>query len=1170
MLSWRQRKDRAGTKMRLQARSWRSTTSALLPVATAALAIGICIADILTGVEVALAVLYLAVVLMAARFCRPPGVVLFAAGCIGLTVLSYFLSGETAINSAISIAAIGLITFLVLQNQSAEATLREQASLLDLTHDSIVARRFDDDVIIYWSRGAAELYGWDRAEAVGRVGSDLRKTAVPLPLDQIKAELLRVGRWEGELVNNKRDGTPVLVTSRWSLQRDRHGEPAIIVVTSNDITERKRAEQALQESEEQWREVFEHNPVMYFIVSPTGTVLSVNGFGAAQLGYTAAELIGQSVLNVFFQEDRELVKNHVATCLRELGGSHSWEIRKARKDGSVLWVRENAKAVRRSGNDLIVLIACEDITERKRDEQRRAAQHAVTRVLAEADSLDDAAPNILRTIGENLEWDWGALWSFDREREQAGAPLRCACLWHVPDIETAEFATVSRERTYVPGEGRIGQVWRSAKPIWMVDATTEPEFLRAPAAAKVGLHGAVMFPILLDAKALGVVEFFSRPPREPDAEQLATLSAIGSQIGQFITRRRAEAALRASEERWRRLFETSAAGMALVWLDGVFTAANPALQRMLGRTEEEIVGRNVLELNHEDERAATAEFYAKIRSGLLTERQVEKKFLKKDGSSVWLNITTTLVPATETASPFLQSVYMDITERVRFEAALRASEERWRAVFETAAVGIATLDLDLRYMTANAAYQQTTGYTEDELRYLTAHQITHEDDLIPTREVIDEIAASPQHRRRIEKRYRRKDGEIVWADVNNFMVPATDSTPAFLGAMIVDITDHKRAEAALRASEERWRAMFEIAPVGIATLDFERRRYLTANESFQRMTGYTEVELRNLTTLEITHEDDRAAMQERINSGTVGVLQRKRYRRKDGEVIWADVTSFVVPATDSTPAFRGAVIVNISDRKRAEAALEQAQADLARLNRVMLLGEMTASIAHEVNQPIAAVITNANAGLRWLDAKRPDLDEVRQGLGRIVRDGTRAGEVIGRIREHVKKMPPHRDLLDINEAIREVVALTQAETQRNAVRLQSRLVDDLPLVSADRVQLHQVMINLIINAIEAMADAGDGPRELTIVSGIDDANDVVVEVQDTGPGLDPEKLDRLFQSFFTTKPDGIGMGLAISRSIAEAHGGRLSAEPNNPRGAVFRFTLPAEETLSGSQGPSYP
>jgi PAS domain S-box-containing protein len=256
--------------------------------------------------------------------------------------------------------------------------------------------------------------------------------------------------------------------------------------------------------------------------------------------------------------------------------------------------------------------------------------------------------------------------------------------------------------------------------------------------------------------------------------------------------------------------------------------------------------------------------------------------------------------------------------------------------------------------------------------------------------------------------------------------------------------------------------------------DFEQRRYLTANESFQRMTGYSEDELRQLTPLDVTHEDDREETRRRMDSGSMGVVQRKRYRRKDDEVIWADVTAFEIPATENTPAFFGGIMVDMTDRKRAEEALQQAQADLARHNRVMTPEEMAASIAHEVNQPIAAVITNANAGLRWLGAPQPDLDEVREGLGRIAHAGTRAGEVIGRIRALVKKVPPRRNNLDINHAIREVIALTQTEMQRNGVSWQSQLANDLPVVSADRVQLQQVTINLIVNATEAMAGVTSG------------------------------------------------------------------------------------------------
>lgn len=253
---------------------------------------------------------------------------------------------------------------------------------------------------------------------------------------------------------------------------------------------------------------------------------------------------------------------------------------------------------------------------------------------------------------------------------------------------------------------------------------------------------------------------------------------------------------------------------------------------------------------------------------------------------------------------------------------------------------------------------------------------------------------------------------------------------------------------------------------------------------------------------------------------------------------------------------------------QAEEALQQAQANLERLNRVMLLGEMTASIAHEVKQPIAAIVANAGAAVRWLKAQPPNIDKAQQSLASIVRDGNRASEIINRIRALFRKLPVRRDRLDINEAIREVIALNEGNLQRNRIKLETSLASGLPLVRADRIQLQQLILNLIVNAIEAMSEAGDRPRELAVVSGGGGSNDVLVEVRDSGPGLDPASLDRLFDSFYTTKPEGTGMGLAISRSIVEAHGGRLWAAGNGPHGAVFRFTLPVEVEASADPVPS--
>jgi len=229
------------------------------------------------------------------------------------------------------------------------------------------------------------------------------------------------------------------------------------------------------------------------------------------------------------------------------------------------------------------------------------------------------------------------------------------------------------------------------------------------------------------------------------------------------------------------------------------------------------------------------------------------------------------------------------------------------------------------------------------------------------------------------------------------------------------------------------------------------------------------------------------------------------------------------------------------------------------------MGQLTASIAHEVNQPIAATVANAQAGLRWLGAEPPNLDEVRQAFSRIVRDGDRAGAVVGRIRALIKGAPPRDERVEINAAIRDVIEITHGEATKNGVLVQTDLVEGLPLVQGDRVELQQVILNLILNAVEAMREMSEGSRELLITTGKTESGDVLVAVRDSGPGLEPAALENLFKAFHTTKPNGLGLGLSICRSIIESHGGRLWASASAPRGAVFQFTLPVHSDYASPQ-----
>ena len=300
-------------------------------------------------------------------------------------------------------------------------------------------------------------------------------------------------------------------------------------------------------------------------------------------------------------------------------------------------------------------------------------------------------------------------------------------------------------------------------------------------------------------------------------------------------------------------------------------------------------------------------------------------------------------------------------------------------------------------------------------------------------------------------------------------------------------------------------------------------------------------------------ETERLLLQVAANQTAIG-LQEARLMSEQRRVS-EELDQRVAERTRQLTAVNEELRKENIERELAEEALRQAQAELAHVTRVTTLGEMTAAIAHEINQPLTAVVNNAGACLRWLAGQAPNLEEARQSAALIIEDGHRAGEIISRVRALAKKAPPQKDWLDINETILEVIALARSQVQGNRVSIETQLADDVPLILGDRIQLQQVILNLIINAIEAMSGVNEGPRELLVGSGKDESQSVLVTVRDSGPGLDPESVDRLFTAFYTTKPQGMGMGLAISRSIIEAHSGRLWAAPNDGQGATFQFTL---------------
>ena len=565
----------------------------------------------------------------------------------------------------------------------------------------------------------------------------------------------------------------------------------------------------------------------------------------------------------------------------------------------------------------------------------------------------------------------------------------------------------------------------------------------------------------------------------------------------------------------------------------------------------------VLARVHPEDRALTQQT---IERASQEEKDFEHEYrlLMPDGSVKYLHIMAHAL-RDESGSIEFVGAAMDVTAAKQAEERLRQSEAELRQLIDVIPQHVVVLEVDGSFLYVNQVALEYSGLTlEDSLAKDVLAKIFHPDDQERVvRERQQAIARGVPWD--AEVRIRGKDGEYRW-----FMIrlnPLRDEQGRIYRwyGTRTDIEDRKRAEERVRQSEAELRQLIDAIPQQVFVFDANWNP-LFANQREREYTGLTLEEAHSKDAIaRIFHPDDLKILEglrQGMLSENVPSEIEARIRGKEGQYRWFLIRDN--PLRDE----QGRVLrwygtrTDIEERKQAEEALRRAQTELAHVARIMTMGELAASIAHEVNQPLSGVVVNGNACLRWLAGDSPNLEEAREAVRRIVRDGKRAGEVIARIRALATKTAIAKERLDMNEAIREVMALAGDELRKNGVAVRTEFAPDLLPVLGDRVQLQQVVLNLVMNGIEAMSSVQERPRGLSVRTQNDDADQVRVTVQDSGIGLDPQSMERIFDAFYTTKHGGMGMGLSISRSIIQNHGGKLWAVVNDGPGMSVQFTIP--------------
>ena len=902
-------------------------------------------------------------------------------------------------------------------------------------------------------------------------------------------------------------------TYRWFLMRavplrDELGNVVKWYGTSTDIEDRKQAEDTVRRSEERLRLVIDTTPAMLHSARPDGYVDFFNKRWLDYVGVSLEDIRGWGWTNVMHPDDVEGVvgkwRSSVAT-----GRPFEAEARLRRADGEYrLMILRKVPLRDEAGSIVKWYGSATDIEDRRRAEQElRQAEEHIRAIL-------EYSPNwifLKDTEGRYLLVNKEIERAFGISQEQIKGKTDSEIF---PHEQAAEFR---------------------ANDLKVLRAGHTIEFEEIV--------------LLEDGPHTSIVHKF------PLFDTHGNIYATGGVATDITERKRDEEARRYSEEQYRTVVETATDAVVSIGEDSKVLFVNPATTKIFGYDTSELIGRPLMMLMPESLRKLhEAGFRRYLATGErhLNWQGAEVTGLRKNGQEfpVEVSFGEMISNGRKVFTGFIR----DMSEKKRAENELRKQKEVFQKIFENIPVTISFVGQDGHIELVNPEWERTMGWTLKEMR---EHNLNLYAELYPDPQyrqwVLDLIAASTGEWN--DRKVRVRDGRVI--DLAMAVVHLSDGTSVAIGR---NITERKRAEAGLRESEARFRLVADSAPVMI-WMSGTDKLCTDFNKPWLDFTGRSiDQELGNGWAEGVHPEDLQRCMTTYIQAFDRREEFRMEYRlrRYDGEFRW--VLDIGAPRFNPDGSFAGYIgsCIDVTEQRRAEEQLHQAQADLARVTRVVAMGELAATIAHEVNQPLTAIVTNANFSLRHLRSSNPNFDELLVAITEIVNDGTRASAVISRIRGLLAKATPRRAQLDINEIIQQVIILLRNELTRNRVYLRTELAPDPPPVQGDPVQLQQVLINLVVNAIEAMRAATKQPRKLLIRSATNQ-DGILVQVQDSGPGIEDELAGRIFEPFFTTKPEGTGMGLAISRSIVESHGGELSLMTDS-RGALFQFVLPVDRS----------